>query len=276
MLNIFVKANEYGQVIGATFNFEEQVLGTKLNSRKITPHALSGINNPFYERQINMQKVAMLYQAGQIDEVNRINKAIYSENIRVNSLYLLCRELRMLDGLFNSPETKEKYANKMIICYIPVQLLRELHEGKHKIYLIKKEEKHTTYYSKFELDLWAEAEMLIANLYEHLLFRNIANCDLSKSVSNKPFSQSQIDRNTLLTSLNNLLQQARIKMREQRRALVNINKEETNKTAAKTDDPIFNENGIDLNNIDFSEIEAVLSVDNGSGDNSDTNNVFTN
>ncbi len=96
----------------ATFDFSKDSVGKNFDGRRITPRNLSGINNPIYERKVDMEKIIDLYQTGQVEKVNRINKGINAENIRVNSLYLLCRELKMLEEKFSNPETAEEYKNQ--------------------------------------------------------------------------------------------------------------------------------------------------------------------
>ena len=92
MLNIFINSSIYGQSIGSTFNFSQAVIGKPLSSRRLTPNAYANIIAPIYERQIDMEKITMLYKSGQIDKVNKLNRGVYSENIRVNSLYVLIRD----------------------------------------------------------------------------------------------------------------------------------------------------------------------------------------
>lgn len=193
MLNLFINSSIYGQAIGATFDFSAEAIGKPLTQRRLTPSEFSGICRPVYERKVDMAKITALYSTNQIDKVNKINRGMYSENIRVNSLYVLAREL---NNIIKLCESNDKYKNEMIIAYIPPQLLRELQTGRYKFYANGTSE--TTYYSEQELAMWIDINDAICTLYSRLVFSNIENC--KENISN---TAAQADRvklyNTMVT-----------------------------------------------------------------------------
>ena len=248
MLNMFINSNIYGQAIAATFDFSKDSVGKNFDGRRITPRNLSGINNPIYERKVDMEKIIDLYQTGQVEKVNRINKGINAENIRVNSLYLLCRELKMLEEKFSNPETAEEYKNQLVLCYVPIQLLKELQERRYMFYLDGSNK--TTYYSRFELDMWIEADALIGELYSHVIFKNIVNCQ--KNVTNTPI---QNDRVILYNSMNKILADAYYRMKELRENSV-VNRQVKQEKA---------ENSNPFNGVEWSDFDIEI-MDNQEND----------
>lgn len=180
MLNLFINSTTYGQVIGATFNIDG---AGSLAERRITQ--FTEVEAPIYTKEIDTTKVTQLFVSGQTDKVNRMSKAITVENIRVNSLSMLLRELTLIANL----ESQD-----MIIAYLPGELLQEVESGRVKFYLDGTTE--TTYYSNYELELWSQVLPLIQSLYCRIVFKNIASC--KKNLSN---TQVQADRCAIYASM---------------------------------------------------------------------------
>lgn len=227
MLNIFINSSIYGQSIGSTFNFSQAVIGKPLSSRRLTPNAYANIIAPIYERQIDMEKITMLYKSRQIDKVNKLNRGVYSENIRVNSLYILIRELQLIDKLAVEHPQLEK---EMIIAYVPPQLLRELQSGRYKFYINGISE--STYYSEQELTMWIDANEIIAKLYSRLVFTNIENCK-----ANNTGTAIQQERVGLYNAMINRIKEAYKALKQQRE--IAAKSASVNKEPINTDD-IFN------------------------------------
>ena len=195
MLNTFINSSIYGQAIGSTFNFSKAVIGKPLASRRLTPNAYANIMEPIYERQVDMTKITALYGSGQLDKVNKINRGVYSENIRVNSLYTLIRELQLIDKLtIEHP-----------------QLLKELQSGRYKFYVNGISE--STYYSEQELTMWIDANEIIAKFYSRLVFTNIDNCKVNISGT-----AIQGERVTLYNSMISRIKEAYNTLKQQREA----------------------------------------------------------
>ena len=233
MLNTFINSSIYGQAIGSTFNFSKAVIGKPLASRRLTPNAYANIMEPIYERQVDMTKITALYGSGQLDKVNKINRGVYSENIRVNSLYTLIRELQLIDKLtIEHPQLLKE----MIIAYVPAQLLKELQSGRYKFYVNGISE--STYYSEQELTMWIDANEIIAKFYSRLVFTNIDNCKVNISGT-----AIQGERVTLYNSMISRIKEAYNTLKQQREAASkNINNNTTD---------MFDVNDV-INGIDWS------------------------
>lgn len=182
MLNIFINSTTFGQVMGATFNFAVE---GSLADKRITALENCDVVDPIYEKVIDPEKITAFIATGQTQKVSNLSKAIEVENIRVNSLAMLIRELELVTSL--------PYEG-MIIAYLPTELLQEIESGRIKFYLSGESE--TTYYSQTEIELWKIAIPLIQNLYSRLVFKNIASC--RKNVSNSPI---QADRVSITASM---------------------------------------------------------------------------
>lgn len=197
MLNIFVNSTTFGQAMGATFD-----LGVEgsLADKRITAIENCEVLAPIYERALDPEKVTALITAGQTQKVSNLGKAVEVENIRVNSLSVLIRELQLASSLEDTG---------MIIAYMPTELLQEIESGRIKFYL--NDETETTYYSKTELELWKIALPLIQNLYCRIIFKNINAC--KKNVSNSPV---QADRVAINASMYNKLLTAFREMKAQK------------------------------------------------------------
>lgn len=179
MLNIFVNSTTFGQAMGATFKMD--AVGT-LSDKRVTPLNLCNVVAPVYGRVMNAEKVTALINSGQSSKVSNFAKAIETEKIRVNSLNMLVRELSMINAMED--------CNEMITAYVPAPLLSELESGRVKVYLFD-ESVETTYYSKFELELWKNANALIQQLYCRLIFKKIDSCKVN--VSNTPIQAERVD-----------------------------------------------------------------------------------
>lgn len=182
MLNIFVNATTFGQTMGATFDMDVQ--GT-LADKRLTEIENCEVIAPVYEKAVDASKVTALLAAGQTQKVSNLGKALEVENVRVNSLFMLKRELEYVSSL----ESQD-----MIIAYVPGELLQEIESGRVKFYLA--DETETTYYSEFELNLWKEVLPIIQFLYCRLVFKNINACKQNKS--NTP---AQADRVEIYSSM---------------------------------------------------------------------------
>lgn len=180
MLNTFINSTTFGQAMGATFDMDVQ---GSLADKRLTAIEDCEVGMPVYERAINPEKVTALITAGQTQKVSNLGKAVEVENVRVNSLNMLIRELTVISAM----ET-----NTMIIAYVPPELLQELESGRIKFYLAE-DSNETTYYSEFELNLWREALPLIQNLYCRLVFKNINACKQNKS--NTPVQADRVSIN---------------------------------------------------------------------------------
>nr|DAV25264.1 MAG TPA: hypothetical protein [Caudoviricetes sp.] len=178
MLNIFINSTTFGQAMGATFDMSVQ---GSLADKRLTDLSNCEVCQPVYERVIDANHVASLITAGQTQKVSNLGKAVEVENVRVNSLAMLVRELVFVSMLENR--------NDMIIAYVPGELLQELDSGRVKFYLAE-DSTETTYYSDIELALWKEALPLIQNLYCRLVFKNINAC--KKNVSNTPVQADRV------------------------------------------------------------------------------------
>lgn len=183
MLNIFINSTTFGQAMGATFNLAVE---GSLADKRVTALENCEVVAPLYERTVDAEKIASLIATGQTQKVSNLGKAIEFENIRVNSLAMLVRELELVASL---------ESNEMIIAYVPGELLQELESGRVKFYLAGSES-NTTYYSEFELNLWHHAMALIQSLYCRLVFKNIASC--RKNVSG---TAVQADRVNITASM---------------------------------------------------------------------------
>lgn len=188
MLNIFVNSTTYGQALGCTFNMSVE---GSLADKRITALELCEPVAPVYERAIDASKVTALIASGQTQKVTNLGKAIEVENVRVNSLAMLIRELQVVSAV---------ESNDMIIAYIPGELLQEIESGRVKFYLT--EDTQTTYYSEYELELWKQALPLIQSLYCRIVFKNIMAC--KKNVSNTPVQADRVNIfNSMYTKLLN-------------------------------------------------------------------------
>ena len=187
MLNLFINSTTFGQAMGCTFDMGVE---GSFADKRITSDENIEVLSPIYERVIDADKVSALIQAGQTQKVSNLGKAVEVENVRVNSLNVLIRELKMISELENTG---------VIIAYLPTELLQEVESGRVKFYINDSEAK-TTYYSKTELELWAEAMPLIQALYSRIVFKNIPAC--KKNVSN---TQIQADRVAIVASMYNKL-----------------------------------------------------------------------
>lgn len=182
MLNIFINSTTFGQAMGATFNLA--VEGT-LADKRITDLANCEVCAPIYEKVADPEKITAFIATGQTQKVSNLSKAIEVENIRVNSLAILIRELQLVASL---------PCNDMIIAYLPTELLQEIESGRIKFYLSGDSE--TTYYSQTEIELWKIALPIIQSLYCRIIFKNISAC--KKNVSN---SSIQADRVSITASM---------------------------------------------------------------------------
>lgn len=169
MLNLFVNSTTFGQAMGATFDMS---IEGNLAQKRITADFDCEVLAPIYEKHIDANKVTALITAGQTQKVSNLGRAVEVENIRVNSLNVLIRELSMVSVL----ET-----TGVVMVYLPTELLQEIESGKIKFYL-NDSSAETTYYSAQELELWAQAMPLIQSLYNRLVFKNINAC--KKNVGN--------------------------------------------------------------------------------------------
>lgn len=181
MLNIFINSTTFGQAMGATFDMN--VEGT-LADKRITALEDCEVCPPVYEKTIDANKVASLITSGQTQKVSNLGRAVEVENVRVNSLAMLIRELTLISMLEDR--------NDMLIAYVPGELLQELESGRIKFYLAD-DSTETTYYSDYELSLWREALPLIQSLYCRLVFKNINAC--KKNSSNTPIQADRVSIN---------------------------------------------------------------------------------
>lgn len=181
MLNIFINSTTFGQAMGATFDMN--VEGT-LADKRITALEDCEVCPPAYEKTIDANKVASLITSGQTQKVSNLGRAVEVENVRVNSLAMLIRELTLISMLEDR--------NDMLIAYVPGELLQELESGRIKFYLAD-DSTETTYYSDYELSLWREALPLIQDLYCRLVFKNINAC--KKNSSNTPIQADRVSIN---------------------------------------------------------------------------------
>ena len=189
MLNTLINSTTLGQAIGATFEID----GTgSLTERRLTPGENCRIQEPVYERIISLEKFQALYTTGQMDKITRLNKAIESENIRVNSLAILLRELQLID---------EMDTNEIVTIYVPTQLLKELQDMKVKYYLTS--ETPSNYYSAQEIEMWKPTLVLIQKLYFNLVFKNIYSC-----TKNTTEDKVRADRAILYNSMQTLMNTA--------------------------------------------------------------------
>ncbi len=108
----------------------------------------------------------------------------------------------------------------------------------------------TTYYSRFELDMWIEADALIGELYSHVIFKNIVNCQ--KNVTNTPI---QNDRVILYNSMNKILADAYYRMKELRENSV-VNRQAKQEKA---------ENSNPFNGVEWSDFDIEI-MDNQEND----------
>lgn len=187
MLNLFINSTTFGQAMGATFDMSVE---GSFADKRVTPDENIEVLAPIYERVIDANRITALIQSGQTQKVSNLGKAVEVENIRVNSLNVLIRELNMISAMESTG---------VIIAYLPTELLQEIESGRIKFYL-NDSSAETTYYSKTELELWAQAIPLIQNLYSRIVFKNIASC--RKNVSN---TQVQADRVAIVASMQSKL-----------------------------------------------------------------------
>lgn len=183
MLNIFINSTTFGQAMGATFDMSAE---GSLSDKRVTDLENCEVCAPIYEKAVDPTKITSLIATGQTQKVSNLGRAIEAENVRVNSLAMLIRELELVASI---------ESNEMIIAYVPAELLQELESGRVKFYLADDSSK-TTYYSEFELNLWQHAMPLIQSLYCRLVFKNIASC--RKNVSG---SDVQADRVNITASM---------------------------------------------------------------------------
>lgn len=163
MINIFVNTTTYGQALGATFN-----LGMEgaLSEKRITSDIDILVQDPVYERVLDTEKITSYAQAGQSKKVENAMAAVKIENIRVNALNVLVRELTLIETL--------EY-DGFVQVFVPVELLDEIQTGKHKPYSYHPELVNP-YYSEFERELWRYADALIGRMYERISIKSIAVC----------------------------------------------------------------------------------------------------
>lgn len=181
MINIFINSTTWGQAMSATFNMS---IEGSVAQKRLTPIEECTVNDPVYEKVLSAEKVAQYIAQGK--KVGNLDKAVITENIRVNSLNALIKELEFVSN----------YDNKdMIIAYVPTELLQELESGRIKFYLAE-DSKGTTYYSDFELELWKKALPLIQDLYCRIVFKDINAC--KKNVSK---TQIQADRVSIYNNM---------------------------------------------------------------------------
>lgn len=165
MLNIFINSTDFGQAMGATFRMDGE--GT-IAQRRITADKDCVVNAPVYEANSAnyTAKIAEFLAQGLSQKASNLGRAMNTENIRVNSLAMLIRELETV-SLIESTE--------IITAYVPKPLLDELFYGKFKLSLEEGAPKNS-YYSDFELELWRKALPLVQELFSRLNFRDIASC----------------------------------------------------------------------------------------------------
>ena len=178
MLNIFINSTTFGQAMGASFNMNVE---GSLADKRLTALENCEVCAPLYEKVVDATKITSLIATGQTQKVSNLGKAIEVENVRVNSLAMLIRELELIASI---------ESNEMIIAYVPGELLQELESGRVKFYLAG-DSGETTYYSTFELDLWHHAMALIQSLYCRLVFKNIASC--RKNVSGTAIQTDRVN-----------------------------------------------------------------------------------
>ena len=166
LLNVFVNSTTFGQAMGATFDLS---VAGDLSNKRITALEDCAVLEPIYEKQIATEKIAEYLKTGQTQKVSNLGKAIETENIRVNSLAVLIRELALVLSL----ETEEP-----VTVYVPYALLQEIQSGRIRYYLA---ENTNSYYSQQEIELWKEALPLMHEMFYRLVFKSIDTC---KSNSN--------------------------------------------------------------------------------------------
>lgn len=186
MFNVFVNSTTFGQAMGATFDLS---IEGSLADKRVTAPENCKVLAPIYERKVDANRVTSFISTGQTQQVSKLAKAVDVENVRVNSLAVLIRELQMIS---------EIDTDCMIIAYMPLELLQEVESGRVKFYMSG--ETTTTYYSQTELDLWRTALSLIQSLYCRIVFKNINAC--KKNNTNSPV---QADRVNINASMYNML-----------------------------------------------------------------------
>lgn len=170
MINLFVNSTTFGQAMGATFNLAQE--GT-LSEKRLTPLENCEVLAPAYEKMPNAMEIADLISRGDNEKVTKISKAISAENIRVNSLVVLMRELQFVHETFGL-----EIPGGVITAYVPAELLKELHQGRVKYYLDENAE--TKYYSEFERAIWRQVMPLLQFYFCNIVFKNIASCKVNE------------------------------------------------------------------------------------------------
>lgn len=169
MLNVFINSTTYGQVMGATFDLAIQ--GT-LADKRLTALEDCAVQEIFYEKEISAEKVSNYIAQGLAEKVTGLGYAITSENIRVNSIGVLLRELALVESL----DTEEP-----VTVYIPKPLLDEIQSGRIRYYL---GENTNTYYSETEILLWNQLLPIMQRLFMRLVFKNIETCKVNNNAQN--------------------------------------------------------------------------------------------
>lgn len=162
MLNTFINTTTYGQAMAATFNLDTD--GSTLAEMRITSIEDCNVLDPIYEKEVRIEKVAEYLKNKQTQKVSNLGKAVETENIRVNSLAILIRELELINTL----DTEE-----CVTIYVPQPLLQEIQSGRIRYYL---NENTNSYFSEVEIELWKEALPLMHELYFRLVFKSIDAC----------------------------------------------------------------------------------------------------
>lgn len=186
MINVLINSTTFGQTIGATFDLS---IEGALSDKRLTAIENCNVNAPVYERVIDVNKVTSLIASGLTQKVNNLSKAIEVENVRVNSLNMLLRELQFIHETFGA-----EIPNGVITVYVPGELLQELQSGRVKYYLDDTVE--STYYSNTERALWREVLPLVQFYFCNIVFKNISGCK-----KNMNETQEQADRVSIFNSM---------------------------------------------------------------------------
>lgn len=215
MLNIFINSTTFGQAMGATFNLR---MTGGLNQKRITSFENCQVQAPIFTAELDTVKMQEYVIAGDMRKVNGLTKAVEIQNVRVNSLAVLIRELQMV---------KANTENDMLLVYIPDELLNEITDGKIKFHLSDDESTgENSYYSEQETALWRVAMPLIGELYSRLVFKSIKSC--RNSASNSP---EQADRANICASMYGMLLTA---YKEEKRARAEMRNMAQNTTVEDT------------------------------------------
>lgn len=215
MLNIFINSTTFGQAMGATFNLR---IEGGLNQKRITSFENCQVQAPIFTAELDTVKIQEYASAGDMKKVNGLTKAVEIQNVRVNSLAVLIRELQMV---------KANTGNDMLLVYLPDELLNEISDGKIKFHLSDDESTgENSYFSEQETELWRVAMPLIGELYSRLVFKSIKSC--RNSSSNSP---EQTDRANICASMYGMLLNA---YREEKKARAEMQNMAQNTTVEDT------------------------------------------